>query len=107
MTHQPPDISTPNLKYLDRPDVAETFADSLERVTFDGMSIRMEFVVNRIESSGLKAAPIGSRVTAARLVLPIAGVAQLLSQLTQVMAALKQQGALNDITLVHSQNEIH
>ena len=103
MVYQPTDTK---LKYVNRPDVAETFADSLEGVTFDGMSMRMEFVVNRFEPSRPSANPAGSKVTAARLVLPIAGVVQLLSQLNEVMSALKQQGALNEVTL-HSQHELN
>ena len=107
LTHQPSDIPGYNLKYVDRPDVAETFADSLERITFDGMSLRMEFVVNRIGSSRSKVATTGSKVTAARLVLPMTGVVQLLSQLNQVIAALKLQGALKDVTLVHPPDEVN
>jgi hypothetical protein len=33
------------IRYLDRPDCLETFADSITGVTFDGQTLRLEFSV--------------------------------------------------------------
>ena len=38
-----------NLVYVDRPEVPETFVDSLQRTVIDGVHARMEFVVNRLD----------------------------------------------------------
>jgi hypothetical protein len=107
MRHQPSDTAAPKLKYVDRPEITEAFADSLETVIFDGLSVRMEFVVNRFEPSKPNTGPTGSKVTAARLVLPLAGVVNLLSQLNSLMTALQQQGALSEVTLVQPQRELN
>ena len=57
MRHQLSDAGAPKLKYMERPEIKEAFADSLETVIFDGMSVRMEFVVNRFEPSKPNAGP--------------------------------------------------
>ena len=36
-------------QYVDRPEVAETFADFVNRIQFDGQTLRFEFCVSRIE----------------------------------------------------------
>jgi len=46
---QPPSQFPANLTYVDHPDIAETFADAMERLIFDGATVRMEFVVNRLD----------------------------------------------------------
>ena len=107
MRNQPPETASSKLKYVDRPEIAETFADGLETVIFDGMSVRMEFVVNRFEQALPDTAPMGRKVTALRLVLPIAGAVNLTAQLERLLAALKDQGVLNELTLVQSANDVN
>jgi hypothetical protein len=102
MRNYRPERDGPKLVYVDRPEITETFADGLETVVFDGMSVRMEFVVNRLDPANSHVAATGRKVTAARLVLPIAGVMNLASQLNALLAALGEQGALNEVTLVQS-----
>ena len=38
-----------NLRYVDRPDLEETFADSIGNLSFDGQSLRIEFAVTRMD----------------------------------------------------------
>lgn len=35
------------LTYVDHPEVLETYADSLEKMSYDGVSLRLEFTVHR------------------------------------------------------------
>ena len=37
------------IRYLDRPDVAETFANSITGLVFDGQTLRIEFSVTRVD----------------------------------------------------------
>ena len=37
------------LRYLDRPDCLETFADSISGLSFDGQTLRLEFAVTRMD----------------------------------------------------------
>ncbi len=37
------------IRYLDRPEIAETFADSVTGVVFDGQTLRIEFSVTRLD----------------------------------------------------------
>ena len=39
----------PVIRYLDRPDCLETFADSISGLTFDGQTLRLEFAVTRTD----------------------------------------------------------
>ncbi len=37
------------IRYIDRPDVEETFADAVSALVFDGQSLRIEFAVTRLD----------------------------------------------------------
>ena len=39
----------PKLRYQDRPDLFETFADSVGPWSFDGNTLRIEFMVTRLD----------------------------------------------------------
>jgi hypothetical protein len=92
----------PALAYVERPEISETYADYLETVVFDGTSIRMEFVVNRFDRPSRQGTPSGRRVTAARLVLPTHGAANLASQLNSLLATLQEQDTVDDLMLIQS-----
>jgi len=106
MQNQPPGNGVPTLTYVERPEIAETYADFLETVVFDGASVRMEFVVHRFDRPS-EGVPSGRKVTAARLVLPMSGAANLASQLDALLAALREQDATDDIMLIQSHGEAH
>ena len=84
----------PKLTYVDRPDIGEVFADSVARVTFDGATLRLEFAVNRLDDVRPGTQQTGRAVTACRLVLPPAGMLDLLGRLNALINALQSQGVL-------------
>jgi hypothetical protein len=92
------------LQYVDRPEVSETYADSLEKAMFDGNSIKMEFVVNRLNPPVVSKPPGGKKVTSSRLVMPLAGIIQMVSQLKDIMASLEQQGIIKTTPIAPSTN---
>jgi hypothetical protein len=92
MADKPP--AKPEFRYQDRPDLLETFADSVGRWTFDGNTLRMEFTVSRLDDRKPSDAPTGARVPVCRLVLSTAGALELLTQVTQLASALEKAGMI-------------
>ena len=82
------------LRYIDRPDCAETFADSIGHLTFDGQSLRIEFAVTRMDDVKPNEPLTGRRYPACRLVLPPAAAVDLINRMQQIAAALTQAGVL-------------
>lgn len=80
------------LRYVDRPDVAETFADSVTGLIFDGQTLRIEFAVTRIDEVKPGAPITGRRYPACRVVLPPAAAVDLINRMQQIAAALTQAG---------------
>lgn len=90
------------MKYIDRPEVTEVFADRLEHLFFDGATVRMEFTVTRTDPaqvvSGKPAAePRQWSYTASRIVLSARGAAELLNKMQELQALLVQQGVLQSV----------
>ena len=85
---------TATIRYIDRPEMAETFADSINHVYFDGQSLRLEFGITRLDDVKANTPVTGRRYPAQRMVLtPIAAV-ELINRMQQVAAALTQAGVL-------------
>ncbi len=82
------------LRYVDQPDLAETFADSIGNLSFDGQSLRIEFTVTRMDEVKQGAPMTGRRYPACRLVLPPGAAVDLINRMQQVAAALTQAGVL-------------
>jgi len=82
------------LHYVDQPDLAETFADSIGHLSFDGQSLRIDFTVTRMDEVKQNAPMTGRRYPACRLVLPPAAAVELINRMQQVAAALTQAGVL-------------
>jgi hypothetical protein len=80
------------IRQFDRPDVAETFADSVTSLIFDGQSLRIEFGVTRLDEVKPNTPITGRRYTACRLVLPPAAAVDLINRMQQIGAALTQAG---------------
>lgn len=81
------------LQFVERPELPETFADSLRGVMFDGSVVRVEFCVTRVAGAGAAGGQTNmTRQPACRLVLTASGAVELFNQLQQVMGALAQQG---------------
>jgi hypothetical protein len=82
------------LRYVDRPDCMETFADSISGLSFDGQALRIEFAVTRMDDVKANAPMTGRRMPACRLVLPPAAAVELINRMQQIASALTQAGVL-------------
>ena len=81
-----------SIRYIDRPEIAETFADSITGLIFDGQSLRIEFGVTRLDDVKPNAPITGRRFPACRLVLPPAAAIDLINRMQQIGTALAQAG---------------
>jgi hypothetical protein len=90
----PPQGGPAAIRYFDRPDMVETFADSVTGLIFDGQTLRIEFGVTRLDDVKPNAQITGRRYPICRLVLsPIAAV-DLINRMQQIAAALTQAGVV-------------
>jgi hypothetical protein len=80
------------IRYIDRPDVVETFADAVSGLVFDGQSLRIEFAVTRLDEVKPNSPITGRRYPTCRLVLPPAAAVDLINRMQQIGAALTQAG---------------
>ena len=85
---------TATMRYIDRPDMAETFADSINHVYFDGQSLRLEFGITRLDDVKPNTPVTGRRFPAQRMVLTPVAAVELINRMQQVGAALAQAGVL-------------
>jgi hypothetical protein len=86
------DRQTATIRHIDRPDVMETFADSIGGLVFDGQSLRIEFAVTRLDEVKPGAAITGRRYPTCRLVLPPGAAVDLINRMQQIGTALTQAG---------------
>ena len=85
----------PQIRFIDRPDVSETFADSIHGLSFDGQTMRIEFCSIRIDPFNPPEAPAGRQYPVCRMVLtPNAGI-ELYNRLQQIIKALEKSGAVH------------
>jgi hypothetical protein len=82
------------VRYIDRPEVAETFADSVTNVTFDGQTLRLEFAVTRLDDVKPNTPLTGRRYPASRVVLSPSAALELINRVQQITAAMTQAGTL-------------
>ena len=95
--NKPAAAQTATIRYVDRPEMAEIFADSVNHVYFDGQSLRLEFGITRLDDVKPNTPVTGRRYPAQRMVLtPIAAV-ELINRMQQVGAALQQAGVLKPV----------
>jgi len=88
----PAERPSATIRYLDRADMVETFADSVTGLMFDGQTLRIEFGVTRFDDVKPNVPITGRRYPACRLVLPPAAAVDLINRMQQIAAALKQAG---------------
>ena len=94
------------IQYINRPEVSETFADLLERVTVDGATntLRMEFCVVRMDDPQPgQPKQTGKKYTASRLILPMSGLFDMINKFQQIAAVMEQQGTLKRQTIMAPQ----
>ncbi|HEX4411850.1 MAG TPA: hypothetical protein VH206_24005 [Xanthobacteraceae bacterium] len=82
------------IRYVDRADMGETFADSISGLIFDGQTLRIEFSVTRFDEVKTNTPITGRRYPACRLVLPPAAAVDLINRMQQIAAALTQAGVV-------------
>ena len=80
------------VRYVDRPECVETFADSINSVFFDGQTMRLEFGITRMDEMKKDQPLSGRRYPACRLVLAPAAAMELINRMQQTAAALQQAG---------------
>jgi hypothetical protein len=83
-----------SIRYIDRSDMEETFADSITGLIFDGQTLRIEFGVTRFDDVKPNAPISGRRFPACRLVMPPAAAVDLINRMQQIAAALTQAGVV-------------
>ena len=89
-----PSSTTANFRYVDRPELAETFADSINVLLFDGQNLRIEFGVSRVDEMKPNVSISGRRYPACRLVLTPSAAVDLINRIQQVASALAQAGVV-------------
>jgi hypothetical protein len=82
----------PKFRYQDLPELPETFADLVGRWYFDGTTLRIEFLVNRLDHESSSQARTGRRLPVCRLVLAPTGALELIYQAQRMAAALEKAG---------------
>jgi hypothetical protein len=90
----PAERAAPTIRYLDRADMEETFADSISGLIFDGQTLRIEFAVTRFDEVKANTPITGRRYPACRLVLPPAAAVDLINRMQQIATALTQAGVV-------------
>jgi len=84
----------PRLQYHDRPDVLETFADAVGPWSFDGNTLRIEFMVTRMDPARKDEPRTGRQYPVCRLALTASGAVDLINHCSQLVAALEKTGLL-------------
>jgi hypothetical protein len=79
------------IRYVDLPEVSETFADSLKLALFDGQSVRIEFCVTRYDEPSPPNPQTARKYTVCRLVLTSEAATDLLDQLHNLNEAIKKE----------------
>jgi len=86
-------MAQPEMKivYVDRPEIFETFADSVEKIGFTNQAWRFEFCVTRLDEPK---PPVmhGKKYPTCRLVLPMSGGLELYDKLKGIIAMMEKQG---------------
>ncbi|HTZ17324.1 MAG TPA: hypothetical protein VMB78_02675 [Dissulfurispiraceae bacterium] len=90
-------IPTDQIRYVDLPEVSETFVDSFGSVLFDGQTARIELRVTRMDEPIPPKAPTATKYPACRLVLTPNALLELSSNLQNIINALIKQGVLKPI----------
>jgi len=82
------------VRFVDRPEVSETFVDSIRALGFDGHTMRLELCATRFDEPESQKPPSGRQYPVCRLVLTPNAALDLFNRLQQIMSALEQKGAI-------------
>jgi len=89
----PPERQTASIRYIDRPELEEHFADAVTGLLYDGQTLRMEFGVTRFDEIKPNTPITGRRYPSCRVVLSPAAAIDLINRMQQIATALAQSGA--------------
>jgi hypothetical protein len=84
------------LEFVDRPELDEIYADSIQSISFDGQSLRLNFCVTRLNELKQNEQASGKRYSSCRLVLSVGAGVELMNQMRQISAALMKAGLLKE-----------
>jgi hypothetical protein len=84
----------PIIRYEDRPEISETFADSVHGVLFDGQTMRIEFCTTRMDPPQPPNEPTARQYPVCRLVMPPTAAIDLYNKLQQILQALEKDGKI-------------
>jgi len=82
------------IRFLDRADLKDIFADSISGLIFDGETLRVEFVVTRLGKDTADSPISARRYPVCRLVLPLAAAMDFVNRMQQIALALTQAGVV-------------
>jgi hypothetical protein len=82
-------------RYVDSAHPAETFADSLHTMVWEGNTLRIEFCVTRFPDAALKGEKQPEQHPVCRLVLTAPVAAALFNRLQETMNALAKAGTVS------------
>ncbi|MDP9140452.1 MAG: hypothetical protein M3O62_06645 [Pseudomonadota bacterium] len=80
------------IKYIDRPDIGETFADSVHGSSFDGAVVKVELCVTYPEGKPTAEERLAKRYPTGRLVLTAAAAIDLHNRLQQIVTVMERAG---------------
>jgi hypothetical protein len=83
---------TPKIRFEDRPEVSETFSDSVHGVVFDGITMRIELCAIRMDPPQPQKEPTASQIPVCRLVLTPNAAIDLFNKLQQIVQTLEKEG---------------
>lgn len=83
---------TATIRYIDRPEIGEVFADAVTGLLYDGQTLRMEFAVTRFDEIKPNGPISGRRYPTCRVALSPAAAIELINRMQQVATALTQSG---------------
>ena len=79
------------IHYVDRPEISETFVDSLGVITFDG-NTRLELCATRLDLPKPPDPPTAKRYPVSRIVMTPEATVAVFNQLQNIMNLLQQAG---------------
>lgn len=90
-------IPEKNIRYVDLPELSETFADSTRLILFDGQSARIEFCITRMDEPKPPKEPTAKRYPVCRLVLTPEAALNLSNNLQNIINAMQKNGIVKRI----------
>jgi len=88
------------IRFVDIPELSETFADSIRSINFDGQAMKIELCVTRLDEPDPSGAPSARQYPSCRLVLSPNAAIDLSNKLQKIMAALEKSGAVKRNPLI-------